>query len=154
MKKLLHNIKIILLLTLKGKGIKFKSLKTIITALIMSFIFINNANAGLGWFSDYAILNVNGSGDAYYWIGSNPSYGTQFDGTNLGNLTGLILDGWDCDYWSDNQDRTGGTFFYQILQKFLLFCIPAGEEMGIIGVNHSQEEITTGDIIQELVKIS
>lgn len=76
-----------------------------------------NVMADTGWFSDYVKLNVNGVGvsapTGYYWIGTDPSYGTSLV-TGLGNVTSLILDGADMKYWSDTQDRTGGSFFYEV----------------------------------------
>ena len=80
-------------------------------------MFSWNATAATGWYQDYIKLNVNGAGVAgpagYYWIDTNPSYGTSFV-AGLGNVASLKLDGADMKYWSDTQDRTGGSFFYQV----------------------------------------
>jgi hypothetical protein len=68
--------------------------------------------AGTGWFSDYVIINKNATGSSYYWIGSNPSFGTEFNTHAFGTVTSLVITGADMKYWSDNQDRTGGSFFW------------------------------------------
>jgi hypothetical protein len=77
-----------------------------------------SATAATGWFSDYIKLDVNGAGVAaptgWYWIGSDPSYATQFDGANLGTVASLVLDGADMKYWGDEADRTGGAFYYEV----------------------------------------
>lgn len=72
-----------------------------------------SSQAATGWFSDYIVLSVDGGGDQYYWVGSDPSYGTQFDGANLGSLISLNF-GADFKYWSDTQDRGGGAFYWSI----------------------------------------
>lgn len=93
-----------------------KNFTRIALAIFAGFIAMN-AQAATGWFSDYIKLNVNENGLAgpvgYYWIGTDPSYGTSLV-AGLGNVTTLKLDGADMKYWSDTQDRTGGSFFYQV----------------------------------------
>lgn len=95
-----------------------KNFTRIALAFFTGFISMN-AMAATGWFSDYIKLNVNGNGvsapTGWYWIGTDPSYATQFDAANLGTVTSLILDGADMKYWSDTQDRTGSSFFYRIM---------------------------------------
>lgn len=72
-----------------------------------------------GWYNDYILLNLNGVGTTpptgYYWIGGDPSYGTQLDGANFGTVSSLVIENCDLKYWSDNQDRTGGAFYYKIM---------------------------------------
>ena len=88
-----------------------KKLIAIVGALVLG---TNASMAALGWYSDYVLLNVNSAGDAYYWIGTDPSYGTQLDSNDLGVVTSLTLSGADMRYWSDTQDRGGGSLFVSI----------------------------------------
>ena len=78
--------------------------------LLVLFLFIaGNIFAALGWYSDYVII-----GGTYYWIGSNPSFGTQFDSHSFGTVSTLEITDADMKYWSDTQDRTGGAFNWMI----------------------------------------
>ena len=91
-----------------------------ITLLISALIISVSMFAATGWFNDYIFLDVNGVGTTpaptgWYWIGADPSYATVLDGTDLGVVTTLSLKGCDMKYWSDHQDRTGGSFFYKIM---------------------------------------
>ena len=81
-------------------------MKKIFTVL---FVIASLSYAATGWFQDYVIFSGN-----YYWIGDNPNFGTQFDGHDFGTVTALSITGADMRYWSDNQDRTGGAFYYMI----------------------------------------
>jgi hypothetical protein len=74
-----------------------------------------------GWWSDYVLINLNGAGTSggssgigYYWIGSDPSYGTQLQGINFGTVSSLVIDGCDMRYWDDTKTRAGGAFYYMI----------------------------------------
>lgn len=71
--------------------------------------------AGTGWFNDYILINANNAGVVYNWIGSDPGYGTQLHSKNFGVVSTLEVTGCDLKYWSDTQDRTGGSFFYKIM---------------------------------------
>ncbi len=72
-------------------------------------------NAATGWFQDYVLLNVNNVGSNYYWIGSDPSFGTQLNNTNWGQVGSLVLTGADMKYWADGGDnRTGSAFYYMV----------------------------------------
>jgi len=85
--------------------------------LVLMVIIVSNSFAGLGWYQDYVIVKVNNvlvNTTGYMWIGSNPSYGTEFNGYNLGSSVNSIILGCDMKYWSDNQDRTGGAFYYMV----------------------------------------
>ena len=88
-----------------------KKLVAIVGALILG---TNASMDVLGWYSDYVLLNVDSAGSAYYWIGTDPSYGTQFDSNDFGQVTSLMLTGADMRYSSDTQDRSGGSFFVSI----------------------------------------
>lgn len=68
-----------------------------------------------GWYQDYITASVDGGADGYYWIGSDPSFGTQFAGANFGNVVTLEF-GSDMRYWGDEPGdaREGGAFYYRI----------------------------------------
>ncbi len=83
--------------------------------LLVSLMVAASVFGATGWYQDYVIINKNNSGSQYYWIGSDPSYGTQLDSYNFGTVTSLVITGADMKYWSDNQDRTGGAFYYKIM---------------------------------------
>lgn len=86
-----------------------KKLMAILAAVSMAV----SAQAATGWFQDYIVASVDGGADAYYWIGDNPSFGTQFNGADFGPVTTLEF-GSDMRYWSDTQDRDGGAWYYSI----------------------------------------
>ncbi|NWF88380.1 MAG: T9SS type A sorting domain-containing protein [Ignavibacteriaceae bacterium] len=89
-------------------------MKRIVTLI---FLLGNIISAATGWFQDYVIINKDNGGNVYYWIGSDPSFGSQFHGHNFGIITSsttLVITGADMKYWSDNQDRTGGAFYWQV----------------------------------------
>lgn len=88
-----------------------KKLTLLLAYLILISPFVT---AATGWYQDYLKLNVNGAGENYYWIGDDPSFGTPLQGAALGSLTSLEITGCDMQYWSDTQDRTGGSFFYKV----------------------------------------
>lgn len=104
-----------------------KNFTRIALAFFTGFIAMN-AQAATGWFSDYIKLNVNGNGvsapTGWYWIGTDPSYATQFDAANLGTVTSLILDGADMKYWSDTQDRKFIFLSDYECRRFDRNCIP------------------------------
>ena len=79
-----------------------------------------------GWFQDYVLINLNGDGTTapkgYYWIGDNPNYGTQLNGTVFGTdlapVTSLVIDGCDMKYWNNDATRpTGGAFYFKIMSS-------------------------------------
>lgn len=80
-------------------------------------LFTWNVTASTGWYQDYIKLNINEAGvtapTGWKWIGTDPSYGSSLV-AGLGNVTSLKLDGADMKYWSDTQDRTGSSFFYEV----------------------------------------
>ena len=86
-------------------------------ALTLSLLSVQSLSAATGWFSDFVKLNVNEAGvtppTGYKWIGTDPAYGSSLV-AGLGNVASLKLDGADMKYWSDSQDRTGGSFFYEV----------------------------------------
>jgi len=97
-----------------------------ITFLMVFMLSSLAAFSGNGWLQDYVLINLNGDGTAggtdgtgYYWIGTDPSYGTKLDGTVFGTVlapvTSLVIDGCDMRYWNDGATRpTGGAFYYMI----------------------------------------
>lgn len=78
---------------------------------------MSSVYSATGWFQDYVLINPNGAGSNYYWIGSNPNFGTQLQGHNFGTVSSLVITGCDMRYWSDTQDRTGGAFYYKIMSS-------------------------------------
>ncbi|MEA4935541.1 MAG: T9SS type A sorting domain-containing protein [Paludibacter sp.] len=84
---------------------------TLLFAILMASAYTFGAT---GWYSDYVLIKLNGGSDNYYWIGSNPSFGTELNGANLGTVSSFTI-GCDMKYWSDTQDRTGGAFYYKIM---------------------------------------
>jgi hypothetical protein len=92
--------------------------KNTILTLLLLIITIAPLTASKGWYWDYLILNVNNTtNNNYYWIGNKPKVYTKFDNTNLGIVDTLKIAGCDMRYWSDSKDRTGGSFFYKIMNK-------------------------------------
>jgi len=85
-----------------------KKIMLIFTLIVVIPCFIF---AYTGWYNDYVIIDANNGGDTYYWIGSDPSFGTQFNGHDFGTVLSLEITGADMKYWSDTQDRTGGAFY-------------------------------------------
>lgn len=85
------------------------------TLLLLILFYWSTANAATGWYQDYVLFSINNGSNAYYWIGSNPSFGTQLDGNNFGTISTLRITGCDMKYWGTNADRTGGAFYYKIM---------------------------------------
>jgi hypothetical protein len=84
-------------------------------AIIMASSFANAITGGTtGWYDDYLSINANGSGATSYWIGTSGT-GTALQGVNFGSVSSLTINGCDMKYWSSNQERTGGSFFYKIM---------------------------------------
>ncbi|MFZ4799279.1 MAG: beta strand repeat-containing protein [Bacteroidia bacterium] len=97
-----------------------KRINLLFFAILLASTFASAAPLpSTGWFSDFVKINVNGAGTAaptgWYWIGSDPSYATQLQGATLGTVSSLVIEGCDMKYWSNTQDRTGGSFFYRIM---------------------------------------
>lgn len=89
-----------------------------ITFMLSAFLLASSFTfASKGWYSDYVKINPNSAGAAYYWIGSDPNFGTQFQDHDFGVVSTLEFTGCDMKYWSDTQDRTGGGFYYKIMSN-------------------------------------
>lgn len=83
--------------------------------LLFAILMVSASTFGaMGWFQDYVLLKLNGGSDSYYWIGSNPNFGTELNGANLGTVSTLTI-GCDMKYWSDPKDRSGGAFYFRIM---------------------------------------
>ena len=81
----------------------------------MAAMMASGVFAATGWYSDYLLVSDNGAADGYYWIGADPSYGTQFAGSTFEITLGDTFElGADMRYWSDTQDRGGGAFYWTI----------------------------------------
>ncbi|MEI8045930.1 MAG: T9SS type A sorting domain-containing protein [Bacteroidota bacterium] len=92
-------------------------MKKFLLLLLIPIISSLTLNAATGWFQDYLKLNPNNTGEGFYWIGANPSFGTQLQGLNFGNVSSLVITGCDMKYWGDGADRTGGAFYYKIMSS-------------------------------------
>ena len=91
------------------------NMKKLKTFIIFMMTLILHVNAATGWFQDYVLLNVNNAGSNFYWIGSDPSFGTQLNTANWGQVGSLVLTGADMKYWADGGDnRTGSAFYYMV----------------------------------------
>jgi hypothetical protein len=88
-----------------------------ITLFLAAITFSLLANAATGWFNDFLTINVNGvqTTNNYFLVDASPASGaTALQGKDFGVVTSLEITGCDMSYWSDTQDRTGGSFFYKI----------------------------------------
>lgn len=79
--------------------------------VLMIMMMASFAFADTGWFSDYIVVN----GD-WFWIGGDPDAHIEFNGYDFGTVSSLNITQAEMKYWSDNQDRTGGAFYWQIRQ--------------------------------------
>jgi hypothetical protein len=78
-------------------------------------LMASSALAATGWFSDYILVSQDGGADEYYWIGDDPSFGTEFNGATFSITLGQTFElGADMKYWSDTQDRGGGAFYWTV----------------------------------------
>ena len=90
-----------------------------ITLVIISLILSLGLTFGdTGWFQDYILISKNGQSAGYYWIGSNPSFGTELNNYSFGTVSSLFITGCDMKYWADGTDnpRSGGAFYYLVKQ--------------------------------------
>jgi len=85
--------------------------RVVLIILLVSAI----AYSATGWYSDYVIISVNGGESSYYWIGDDPSFGTELNSHTFNGVLSLQITGADMRYWSDTQDRTGGAFYWKIM---------------------------------------
>lgn len=86
-----------------------------ITFILSCVLLVSSfAYSATGWFSDFILIEKNAAGEQYYWIGGNPSFGTELNSYDFGVVATLVITGCDMKYWSDTQDRTGGAFYYEI----------------------------------------
>ncbi len=91
-------------------------MKKVLAVFAASLFLAGSAFAQTGWWSDFIRVSVDGGADAYYWIGDDPSWGTEFAGSNIGtvNVGGSIQLGADMRYWGEGGDREGGAFYYSV----------------------------------------
>jgi hypothetical protein len=91
-----------------------KTFKTAIAALTLLLVG-SSAWAASGWFSDYLKITsaISGEGD-YYWIGGDPSFGTQLAGHDFGTVSVLRITGADMKYWNNVSGRDGGAYYWRI----------------------------------------
>ncbi len=87
--------------------------KLIVFAMVA--MMAGGAFAATGWFQDYILVSDNGAADEYYWIGSDPGFGSDFTNSSFQITLGDTFElGADMKYWSDTQDRGGGSFFWTV----------------------------------------
>jgi len=101
-------------------------MRKLMIALATMALTINSYGA-TGWFNDYVVASVDGGSDGYYWVGADPSFGTEFDGHDFGVISTLTI-GADFRYWSDNQDRQGGALYVNLNGNPLGNNIPVANE--------------------------
>ena len=106
-----------------------------------------SSQAATGWFSDYILVSRDGGADEYFWIGADPSFGTQFAGYDFGDITTLEF-GADMQYWSDTQDRGGGAYNWAINAG--AFTEQVWVQSGPIGNNYQGLLPTTVDVAASL----
>lgn len=82
--------------------------------VLLLVIVTSFALSATGWYSDYVIISVNGGESLYYWIGGDPSFGTELNGHVFTEVLSMQITGADMKYWSDNQDRLGGAFYWMV----------------------------------------
>jgi hypothetical protein len=85
--------------------------------LVMALVSMvaGSAMADTGWFDDFFTVSVNGGAGVEYQLDGTPA--TPWDGANLGSVYSMTLTEIDMSYWSDTQDRGGGSMFYQIFEN-------------------------------------
>jgi len=89
-------------------------MKKITLTFAVAIGLVANGTAASGWFSDYVLVSINGSAAGYYWIGTDPGFGTSFNGANFGSVNSLTF-GADMKYWDDSVGgRTGGSLWVSI----------------------------------------
>ncbi len=78
-------------------------------------LIAGSAFAATGWFDDYLDVSVNGGADTTYYLDDSGGSGVPaWDGLNLGSAYSISLSGIAMEYWSDTQDRAGGSLFYEV----------------------------------------
>jgi len=100
--------------------------------LLMAVLAVSSfMSAATGWFNDFLTIKVDGIETANnYYIGTDPVSGaTALQGKAFGSVASLQISGCDMKYWSDTQDRTGGAFYYKIMDASNTIELVAGTEI-------------------------
>ncbi|MGA1194649.1 MAG: hypothetical protein ACO3ZG_09790, partial [Kiritimatiellia bacterium] len=94
----------------RPKGYTFALVTYFIAA---SFLMATpSSQAATGWYEDYILVSQNGGADSSYYLSGS---GTAFAGSSFSITYGQTFElGADMKYWSDNQDRTGGAFYWTV----------------------------------------
>ena len=109
------------------------------------------AMAAVGWFSDYILVSDNGAPDSYYWIGADPTYGTQFAGSTFAITLGETLEiGADMSYWADGGDNRGGGAFYWTVDNYANVQEVIWTQSGPVGNDYNGLQATTINIASGL----
>ncbi len=91
-------------------------MKKITFILICVLLVSSFAYGASGWYQDYVLIEKNNSGTSdFYWIGSDPSFGTKLDTHDFGVVSSLVITGCDVKYWTDGKDRNGGAIYFKIM---------------------------------------
>ena len=72
------------------------------------------AMADTGWYNDYLVISPDGGANEWYWIGGDPGANTEFAGHDFGIVGTLAITQIEMKYWSDTQDRGGGSMFWSV----------------------------------------
>jgi hypothetical protein len=81
-----------------------------ILAVLTIILTCSLAFGATGWYNDYITI-----GGTQYYIGSGT--GTALNGASLTGVTSLNITECDMKYWSDTQDRAGGSFFWKVMSS-------------------------------------
>lgn len=86
-----------------------------LTLLFAGLLFAFNAGAATGIFQTYVIYDVNGGGPTYAAGGANADGAPSFDGTMLGTVTSLVLNGGEVKTFKNSGGNvTGAEINYQV----------------------------------------
>jgi hypothetical protein len=87
--------------------------------LVMALVSMvaGSAMADIGWFDDYVGITPDGGSETTFWIGDaqgSDTTTTQFDGYDFGIVQSLAITTIEMQYWSDSQDRGGGSLWWSV----------------------------------------
>jgi hypothetical protein len=86
--------------------------KHLIITLFYLFPLVGFSQAG--WGDSFIEIDVNETGSDDFWIGADPSSGTEFDTHDFGEVSTIEITSVNMIYTNTVDDRTGGSFLYTI----------------------------------------
>jgi len=104
-------------------------MKTNILLPAIFFFFQISLFATTDWGDSFVKIDKDGTGSADYWIGSDPSSGTELNTHNFGTVSTLVITGADMTYTSTSDERTGSSFFYTVKSSDGLTTLVAETEV-------------------------